>query len=92
LPDDHRIRAFDAYRASLLALPEAIAVASPACREELCRIVVERIVLRDRQVETMTWAPPARPFFQKRQRVCPQGASGTRPPTALGLEWYEGVG
>ena len=42
LPDDDRIRSFDAYRARLLALPEAIAVASPARREELCRILVER--------------------------------------------------
>ena len=32
LPDDDRIRSFDAYRARLLALPEAIAVASPARR------------------------------------------------------------
>ena len=75
LPDDDRIRSFDAYRARLLALPEAIAVASPARREELCRILVERVVVRDREVAAIDWTPPARPFFEKRQRECPQGDS-----------------
>ena len=74
LPDDDRIRSFDAYRARLLALPEAIAVASPARREDLCRILVERVVVRDRTVAAIDWTPPARPFFE-RQRVCPQGDS-----------------
>ena len=74
LPDDDRIRSFDAYRARLLALPEAIAVASPARREELCRILIERVVVRDREVAAIDWTPPARPFFEK-QRECPQGDS-----------------
>jgi len=74
LPDGDRILAFDAYRARVLALPEAIAVASGARREELCRIVVERVVVRDRQLETIDWTPPARPFFERR-RACPQGDS-----------------
>ena len=74
LPDDDRIKAFDAYRTRLLELPEAIAVASPARREELCRIVVEQVLVRDRQVEAIEWTPPVRPFF-KRQRERPQGDS-----------------
>jgi hypothetical protein len=74
LPDNDRIRSFDAYRARVLELPEAIAVASPARREELCRIVIERIVVRDRQLDSIVWTPPVRPFFEK-QRVCPQGDS-----------------
>ena len=74
LPDGDRILAFDAYRARVLALPEAIAVASGARREELCRIVVERVVVRDRQVDAIAWTPPARPFFE-RQREYPQGDS-----------------
>jgi DNA invertase Pin-like site-specific DNA recombinase len=74
LPDDDRIRSFDAYRARVLGLAEAIAVASPARREELCRIVIERIVVNDRQVESIAWTLPVRPFFEK-QRVCPQGDS-----------------
>ena len=74
LPDDDRVRSFDAYRARLLALPEAISVASPARQEELCRILVERVVVRDREVESIDWTPQARPFFEK-QRVCPQGDS-----------------
>jgi len=88
LPDDDRIKAFDAYRARILALPEAISVASPARREELCRIVVEQVVVRDRRVETIEWTPPVRPFF-KRQRERPQGALSTRPLSSDdSLAWY----
>lgn len=75
LPDGDRVTSFDAYRATVLALPDAIAAASPAQRRELCRMVVERIVIRDRVLESITWTPAARPFFAKRQRVCPQGDS-----------------
>ena len=71
--------AFDAYRARVLALPEAMAAASGERREELCRIVVERVVVRDRQLETIDWTPPARPFFE-RQRACPQGDSNPWSP------------
>jgi hypothetical protein len=74
LPDGDRIKAFDAYRVRLLALPAAIAAASPARQEELCRIVVERVVVNDRKAEEIVWTPPARPFFE-RQRECPQGDS-----------------
>jgi DNA invertase Pin-like site-specific DNA recombinase len=75
LPDSDRIRSFDAYRTQLLALPDAIAVASPARLEELCRIVVAQVVVRDREVQAIDWTPPARPFFAKKQRECPQGDS-----------------
>jgi hypothetical protein len=74
LPDGGRIRTFDAYRARVLALPEAIEMASPARLEELCRIVVERVVVRDRQLAAIDWTPAVRPFFEK-QRECPQGDS-----------------
>jgi hypothetical protein len=75
LPDGDRIRTFDAYRARVLALPDAIEAASPAKREELCRIVVQRVVVRDRRLEAIDWVPAARPFFAKRQQECPQGDS-----------------
>jgi len=79
LPDGDRIITFDAHRARVLALPDAIASASPARREELCRIVVQRVVVRDRQIDAIEWAPPMRPFFdQKRQRECPQGCLSSR--------------
>ena len=81
LPDGDRIRAFDAYRARVLELPEAIAAASEARREELCRIVIERVVVRDRQLEAIDWQPQARPFFarpEKRQREWPQGCLSPR--------------
>ncbi len=78
-PDENRVMAFDVYRAQLLALPEAIEQASAARREELCRMVVERVVVNDRQLEAIEWTPPARPFFARlspgRQREWPQGDS-----------------
>lgn len=74
MPDGDPSRAFDAYRARLLALPAAIAVASPARQEELCRIVVEAVVVNNRKVEEIVWTPPARPFLEE-QRECPQGDS-----------------
>jgi hypothetical protein len=74
LPDGDRIRAFDAYRTRILALPDAIEAASPERREELCRIVVQRVVVRDRRLDGIEWMPAARPFFE-RQRECPQGDS-----------------
>jgi hypothetical protein len=58
----------------ILRLPEAIAVASPARREELCRIVLARVVDRDREVEAREWVPVALPFFEA-LRECPQGDS-----------------
>jgi hypothetical protein len=67
LPDGDRIRTFDACRARLLALPAAIAAASPPRREELCRIVVEKVVVNDREIEAIVWTPPARPFFEKQR-------------------------
>ena len=70
LPDGARITAFDAHRAWVLALPEAIAEASPARLEELCRIVVAKVVVRDREVQSIEWTPPAKPFF---------GNSGSAP-------------
>jgi hypothetical protein len=80
LPDGDRIASFDAFRAQVLALPQAIAVASPARPEELCQLVVDRVVVRDRVIEQIEWTPAARPFFETRQRWRPQGclSSGHR--------------
>jgi hypothetical protein len=88
LPDDDPIKAFDTYGTRLLELPEAIAVTSPARREELYRIVVEQVVVRDRQVEAVEWTPPVRPFF-KRQRERPRGALSTCPLSSEDtVAWY----
>ena len=71
------------------ALPNTIEVASPARREELARIVVQQVVVRDRQVQSITWTAAARPFFEKRQRACPQGVSSTLPLSEDdSLAWY----
>lgn len=71
LRDGDRVVAFDAHRARILALPEAVA---SHARRELCRIVVERVVDSARQVVDIDWTAPAQPFL-KRQRACPQGDS-----------------
>jgi hypothetical protein len=89
LPDGDRIASFDAFRAQVLALPQAIAVASPARRAELCQLVVDRVVVRDRVIERIEWTPAARPFFEKREPWCPQGALGTHPLSDDDpLAWY----
>jgi hypothetical protein len=50
--------------------------------------VVERVVVRDREVAAIDWTPPARPFFEE-QRECPQGALDTRPLSVdESLAWY----
>lgn len=74
LPGDDRIETFDAERVRLLALPDAVSAASPERREELCRIVVEQVVVDDREITSIDWTPPAAPFFE-RQRWRPQGDS-----------------
>jgi hypothetical protein len=73
LPDDDRIRSFDAYRARVLGLPDAIAVASPARREELCRIVIERIVVNGRKVETIEMDRLCSAVLRKTAGVPPRG-------------------
>ena len=90
LPDGDRIANVDAYRATLLALPAAIDAASPERREELWRMLVERVVVRDRRAQSIEWTPAARAFFEKWQRECPQGGSGTRPLSDEEdvLAWY----
>jgi hypothetical protein len=73
LPEGGGVAVFDAHRTRILELPEAVAVASPIRREELCRIVLERVVVRDREVEAMDWTPAAHPFFEKQRGVPPRG-------------------
>jgi len=74
-PIQEEIARDEAERTRLQELPHAIEAASPARREELTRIVVQQVVVRDRQVQSITWTPAARPFFEIRQRECPQGDS-----------------
>jgi hypothetical protein len=87
LPDEDRIRTFDAYRAKLLALPAAIAAASPARREELGRIVVEQVVVNEQNVEAIVWTAQARPFVEKQRDWYRQGALRTHP-LSDDLDWH----
>ena len=74
LPDGDRVMAFDTHRVRLLTLRDVIANASPARQKELCRIVVENVIVHDREVSAITWTPPLRPFLSIQQWY-PQGDS-----------------
>jgi len=75
LPDGDRIRAFDVPSEAPGPAP-AIAVASPARREELCRIVVEQVVVNDPGYwRKSCWTPPARPFVGRQRLVPPRGST-----------------
>jgi hypothetical protein len=76
-----RVVAFDAHRACLLALQEAIRVATPARLEELCRIVVARVLVRDRDVQAIARTPPLRPFLGKKTAGVPP--RGLEDPPAV---------
>jgi hypothetical protein len=89
LPEGDRIRAFDAYRARVLALPDAIEAASVERREELCRIVVQRVVVRNQQLAAIDWTRAAR-----RSRGAPKGTWGParcRLTTPWPGTWHEPV-
>ena len=77
LPSEDRVILFDRNRRVLTSMAENIAAASPIQRSELVRLLVERVVARDRQVRDsdIEWTPPAQPFFETRCLVCPQGDS-----------------
>ena len=72
LPDGDRVVVFDAHRARILALPEAIAAASSARREELCRIVIERVVVTSGWTRSCGLRRPA--LSPKDSRCAPKGA------------------
>jgi len=74
LPDGDRIRLFDAHRATVVGLATAVDAATPSQHEELCHIVIDRVVVRDREIDAVQWAHPYRVFLE-RQRECPQGDS-----------------
>jgi hypothetical protein len=83
---DHRVRRLPSARSPL---PEAIAAASPARLEELCRIVVAKVVVRDREVQSIEWTPPARPFFGRDSGGARKGAWG--PARCLTMKVLRGT-
>jgi hypothetical protein len=61
---------------------------SPARREEPCRIPVERVVVRDRGVESIDWTPSVH-RSSKKSGSAPKGAVGTHPLSDHdSLAWY----
>jgi len=55
--------------------------------------LVEQVVVNDRNVEDIVWAPPGRPFFAEvgaeRRWEYPQGGLRAHPPTdSVGLAYY----
>ncbi len=89
LAEADRVTSFDAYRARVLALPEATAAASPARREELCRLVVEPVVVRDRQLHSIGWRRLLGRSSRKDGGSAPKGARGPLPLSDDDpLAWY----
>ena len=68
---------FDRNRTVLTEMTANIARATPAQREDLVRLLVERVDASDTAAQQIAWVPAARPFFQPAvgRYECPQGDS-----------------
>ena len=60
---DNRLALFDRHRQIAVSVSEAIDKATPAQQREFIELLVERVVVRDRQVAEIEWVPAARPFM-----------------------------
>lgn len=78
LSDENKVVLFDRNRRVMIDMAQNVARATPEQRAELARLLIEEAVATDGAV-AVTWSGPALPFFEKRQRECPQGVSSTRP-------------
>ena len=74
LPDENKVVLFDRNRRVMTDMAQNVARATPEQRAELARLLIEKAVATDGAV-AMTWAGPARPFFEARWWECPQGDS-----------------
>jgi DNA invertase Pin-like site-specific DNA recombinase len=84
IPDDEKLVRFEAYRQIAVSVAEALEAFTAEQRQELVRILIERVTVRNRQVtaSSIAWSPPMRPFFERVTMAPPEGIE---PPTqALG--------
>jgi inorganic triphosphatase YgiF len=88
LPDENKVVLFDRNRRVMTDMAQNVARATPEQRAGLARLLIERAVAKEGAV-AITWAGPARPFFEARWWECPQGVSSTRPLSDDDpLVWY----
>lgn len=90
IPDDAKLVRFDAWRAVAVSVAEAIEVATDEERQELVRMLIERIPARNRSVDVagIVWTPPARPFFERVGMAPPEGREGTVATQPDPLAWW----
>ena len=72
---------FDRHRAIAGSMSEAIDKATPAQQREFIELLVERVVVRDRQVAEIAWVPAARPFMAATGVVVLARPAGLEPTT-----------
>jgi hypothetical protein len=78
---DNRLALFDRHRAIAVSMWEAIDKATPAQQREFIQLLVERVIVRDRQVAEITWVPAARPFMAATGVVVLARPAGLEPTT-----------
>lgn len=77
LPDGDKLLRFDQFRNVAVSVAQFMAVADPAERAELLRLVIEQVPVRARQIDVdgIAWAPAARPFFERVTMAPPEGSA-----------------
>gem|GEM_PF-4924825 len=63
LPDHDKLVTFDRHREVLVSMADNIEMATPARRQELLGMLIERIVASGQKIEQIIWTPAARPLF-----------------------------
>jgi hypothetical protein len=80
IPDESRVVAFDRNRRVIESMAENVEAATLLQRQELARLLIERVEVRHHEVESVVWTGPTRPFF-----AVGAPPDGLEPPTqALG--------
>ena len=80
VPDEDKLVAFDAHRATVLNVADALPNMTPQEKKDLVRLFVERVTL----VGAITWTGPVAPFYARVAGVSPEGSS----PAVQPLHWY----
>ena len=82
LPSTDKVLLFDRNRQVMVSMAENVMKANPRQRKELVRMLVEHVAAEQRQVlvDTITWTPPARPFFKPAWLERPRRDAGTQYP------------
>ena len=84
-PSTLNVLAFDRAAARILPLGETLRQTTPAHQRDIIRHIVERVLIRGRDVAEIIVRPEALPFFAAFDSSCVAPPEGFEPPTpALG--------